>query len=421
MQQANPITLYLDSARESDTICLGFAQMNKEDLEQVASFVGDNPFVRYLDLRGNNIGAESTPALATAIKQNRSLVSLKLMHNAIGEDVAGLQALCTVLQPNLSITHLDLCDNKIDEAGAKIIGEMLAANTAITHIDLTRNNLGVAGGVSLVNNIRHCRQLVDLQISGSNCGTELLYEVAFFLRQNLKKIARREQEKVEEAEAAEPSKKAKAKAKADEPQAKAKAKAGGEEEKVAVLPQRQWRYEDQCELQRRLQKKQRDQKVPGERAIFKEISSFMDKTLVETKRHKTKFASGRQRESLAASSFKQRELRYTREISQIEHALIDNLGSREGIVQQNKWRSDEVERIKGEARMEEDKSKLQQERAKLEQQKLREQIKEMQAMHRELRDRLNLLNEDLRAQSSENDRLREHVKSFKRNVAEVIG
>ena len=71
--------------------------------------------------------------------------------NAIGKDPSGLNALCDVLKcavpsskplslslsrhllgrSNLTVGHVDLRNNRINNVGAKYIGEMLASNTTV--------------------------------------------------------------------------------------------------------------------------------------------------------------------------------------------------------------------------------------------------------------------------------------------------
>merc|ERR1719356_2366035 len=122
--------------------------------------------------------------LANGIKLNRSIRSLNLKWNAIGRDPTGVQALCDVLKSNLTIGHVDLRNNRINNVGAKCVGDMLTSNTTITHLDLSWNDLGVDGGVALLDGLKHNQTLIDCQLSGSKVGEETLHEVAFLLRRN---------------------------------------------------------------------------------------------------------------------------------------------------------------------------------------------------------------------------------------------
>merc|ERR1719382_1176435 len=123
-------------------------------------------------------------ALANGVKLNRSLRSLNLKWNSVGRDPSGIGALCDVLKSNLTIGHVDLRNNRINNVGAKSIGEMLTANTTITHLDLSWNDFGVDGGLALLEGLKHNQTLIDCQLSGSKVGEETLHEVAFLLRRN---------------------------------------------------------------------------------------------------------------------------------------------------------------------------------------------------------------------------------------------
>merc|ERR1719341_1716110 len=175
---------HLDSQRESATLSLAYASIGDQGTMEVAKFVRDNPFVKYLDLRGNNIQAGGATALANGIKLNRSLRSLNLKWNAIGRDPSGIAALCVALKTNLTIGHVDLRNNRINNAGARSVAEMLEVNTTITHLDLSWNDLGADGGLSLVSGLKKNSTVVDCQLSGSKVGEETLHEVAFLLRRN---------------------------------------------------------------------------------------------------------------------------------------------------------------------------------------------------------------------------------------------
>merc|ERR1719382_797861 len=123
-------------------------------------------------------------ALANGVKLNRSLRSLNLKWNSVGRDPSGIGALCDVLKSNLTIGHVDLRNNRINNIVAKCIGEMLTCNTTISHLDLSWNDLGVDGGVALLDGLKHNQTLIDCQLSGSKVGEETLHEVAFLLRRN---------------------------------------------------------------------------------------------------------------------------------------------------------------------------------------------------------------------------------------------
>jgi len=76
MQNIAALQNHLDQNREASTVSLAYASISDEGVAEVSKFIRDNPFVKYLDLRGNNIQAKGALALANGIKLNRSLRSL---------------------------------------------------------------------------------------------------------------------------------------------------------------------------------------------------------------------------------------------------------------------------------------------------------------------------------------------------------
>lgn len=68
------------------------------------------------------------------------------------------------MRSNLTIGHVDLRNNRINNVGAKYVADLLAANTTaggqelleawhaaeITHLDLSWNDLGADGGLALL-------------------------------------------------------------------------------------------------------------------------------------------------------------------------------------------------------------------------------------------------------------------------------
>jgi len=155
MQSLTSLLSHLETNRDSPTISLAYASVGDDGMAEVSRFVRDNSFVKYLDLRGNNIAAKGAVTLSNGLKLNRSLRSLNLKWNQIGRDNTGVQALCEMLRTNVTISHVDFRNNRINNVGATYIGEMLRENTTITHLDVSWNDLGVDGGLALLEGLKH--------------------------------------------------------------------------------------------------------------------------------------------------------------------------------------------------------------------------------------------------------------------------
>src|SRR5687768_17566754 len=70
-----------------------------------------------LDLLGNQIGASGAKALSLALKENRTLTTLRLSSNEIRD--SGAQAFSEALKENRTLIKLDLSNNEIGDSGAK--------------------------------------------------------------------------------------------------------------------------------------------------------------------------------------------------------------------------------------------------------------------------------------------------------------
>eukprot|EP00440_Ansanella_granifera_P002906 gb/GFBE01003173.1/.p1 GENE.gb/GFBE01003173.1/~~gb/GFBE01003173.1/.p1 ORF type:complete len:434 (+),score=139.52 gb/GFBE01003173.1/:1-1302(+) len=422
---------HLDSNRESATLSLAYASISDDGIVEVSKFIRDNPFVKYLDLRGNNIQAKGAMALSNGIKINRSLRSLNLKWNAIGRDPSGVSALCDVLKSNLTIGHVDMRNNRINNVGAKYIGEMLTANTTITHMDLSWNDLGVDGGVALLEGLKHNNTLVDCQLSGSKVGEETLHEVAFLLRRNRASAAYKASPNATGAQmaAADPStaKLGKSQQSAQAPRSLPDAMGtdAGEGE-AAQSPKRgpqakaNWSSKDSSTLMLRLMMKEREQVLPEDKLFYQQIAEHIDKLLLETSKHKQGRVDGEEREKLSTTGFLEREQRYIKEIRETEDALQRVISEKEQVQKELAGKTVTLNQLNESSTAAVRESVAMQERMAVEEQQLRKELRELQGDKKELEDRHALNAKDLELLEQENERLRLHVKAFQRDVNEML-
>mmetsp|Transcript_33638 Transcript_33638/g.106819 ORF Transcript_33638/g.106819 Transcript_33638/m.106819 type:complete len:438 (+) Transcript_33638:103-1416(+) len=427
---------HLDANREASTLSLAYASISDEGITEVAKFIRDNAFIKYLDLRGNNIQAKGAMILANGIKINRSLRSLNLKWNSIGRDPSGVQALCDVLKFNLTIGHVDLRNNRINNVGAKCIGEMLTANTTITHLDLSWNDLGVDGGVALLDGLKHNSTLIDCQLSGSKVGEETLHEVAFLLRRNRSAAAYKASPSDTGAQVA-----------AMDPQTSTLGSGGpaatsrglpmsggaaaglGDDAQAAEANNRtmkgaatraNWTAKDSSSLMLRLMMKEREQVLPEDKLFYQQIAEHIDKLLLETSKHKQGRVDGEEREKVGTTGFLEREQRYTREIRQTEELLQRTIADKENLQKDLANKTAELKRLNEENAQAIRESVSLQEQATAEEQQLRKELRDIVQEKREQQDKLALGNKDLELLQQENERLRAHVKAFQRDVNEIL-
>lgn len=438
---------HLELNREASTLSLAYASISDEGIAEVARFVRDNVFIKYLDLRGNNIQAKGAQALANGMKLNRSLRSLNLKWNVIGRDPSGVRALCDALKSNLTVGHVDLRNNRINNIGAKYIGEMLVANTTISHMDLSWNDLGVDGGIALLDGLKHNSTLIDLQLSGSKVGEETLHEVAFLLRRNRASAAYKANPLDTGAQVA-----------AASPHTSHLA-GGGPTATTRSLPAQMSRsfpegtsgrsprspqsrtsprgasgtmvsYSDQSRSQRsakddsslmlRLMQKEREQVLPEDKLFYQQVAEHIDKLLLETSKHRQGRVDGEERERLSTTGFLEREQRYSKEIRQTEEMLQKTIEDKENLQRDVAHKTAELKQLNEEHGGCIRESVSVQEQSTTEEQELRRELRDVMQEKRALQDTLSLGNKDLELLTQENERLRAHVKCFQRDVNEIM-
>lgn len=430
---------HLEANRQSTTLSLAYASISDDGVAETAKFVRDNPFVKYLDLRGNNIQAKGAIALANGIKLNRSLRSLNLKWNSIGRDPSGVSALCDALKSNLTIGHVDLRNNRMNNIGAKHVGEMLKANTTISHLDLSWNDLGVDGGLALLDGLKRNQTLIDCQLSGSKVGEETLHEVAFLLRRNRAAAAYKANPNDPGAQAAAaspetsqiagggPAGNVGTSTSRDLAITSGSGAAGGgggggtvDFATMGASMRSNRTQKDESSLMLRLMMKEREQVLPEDKLFYQQVAEHIDKLLLESSKHKQGRSDGEEREKLSTTGFMDREQRYTREVRSTEENLQKCIADKENLQKDIAQQTMDLKRLNDENATAIRESISAQEQAMAEEQQLRKELRDIIQEKRELQDKLALGNKDLELLNQENERLRQHVKAFQRDVNEIL-
>jgi hypothetical protein len=99
-----------------------------EHLDELLLGFVSNVSVHSLAINSNRVADSSCcGALRQVLGANRTLTSLKLTNNCIGDD--GAVAISEVLRDNGALTELNLCNNDIGDAGALALSELLIAQS----------------------------------------------------------------------------------------------------------------------------------------------------------------------------------------------------------------------------------------------------------------------------------------------------
>lgn len=402
----------LEANRQSATLSLAYAAMPDDGVVETSKFVRDNPFVKYLDLRGNNIQAKGAIALANGVKLNRSLRALNLKWNAIGKDPSGVSALCDALKSNLTILQVDFRNNCINHVGAKHIGQLLKDNSTITHFDLSWNDLGLEGGAAILDGLKKNHTLIELQLSGSKVGEDTLTEVAYLLRRNREKAR-------EKAEAlAEPEKKPVS------PQASTLglgSTVGSFGFGATASSFRSTRtVKDDSTLMIRILQRERDQLLPEDKLEYTQVVDYIEKLLNQSAQHKQGRADGEERERQSTAGFGDREQRYSDDVRKSEDHLKQCISDRLLLQKDIAGQTFDLKVLNDENAAAIRDSMIFQEKAMAQEQQLRKELRDIMQEKRDLQDKLALGNKDLDLLSQENERLQEFVEQFKTNHTNIL-
>jgi len=336
---------------------------------------------------------------------------------------------------------VDLRNNRINNIGAKHVAEMLKANTTITHLDISWNDLGVDGGIALLDGIKRNQTLIDCQLSGTKIGEEALHEVSFLLRRNRAAAAYKASPNDPGAQAAAASPETSALA-GGGPAANVNSSArdmalstsrelaatggsgggagAGDFGGTGVSFRSQRAIKDESSLMLRLMMKEREQVLPEDKLFYQQVAEHIDKLLLESSKHKQGRNDGEEREKLSTTGFMDREQRYTREIRTAEENLQKCISDKENMQREIGQQTTNLKRLNDENATAIRESISAQEQAMAEEQQLRKELRDIIQEKREMQDKLALGNKDMELLNQENERLRAHVKSFQRDVNEIL-
>ena len=123
--------------------------------------------LEYLSLAQNQLGDEGCKTIATGLANNTRLQVLTLAETNIQDD--GCLELANVLAENrVSLTRLNLSDNKVTNVGCLALAEALRNNTKLKSLSLFNNRIGNVGVAGLANVLQATnRTLEQLNLAGN--------------------------------------------------------------------------------------------------------------------------------------------------------------------------------------------------------------------------------------------------------------
>lgn len=156
----------IQNAVKENQLLLSNKQLNDEDVTVIFEFLETHPEITTLDVCNNNIGN----AGAKLIAKNVSLKIIVAWGNNIGDEGA------IALANNLTLIALDLGENGISDKGAETLGH----NTTLTALILEGNNISKIGAVIFTK----FSNLTTLDIEDNNFDEQLEHDIQLHIKQN---------------------------------------------------------------------------------------------------------------------------------------------------------------------------------------------------------------------------------------------
>ena len=158
----------LGASLQTETVKVSSVKVDETLAVFLSNFLKTNTTVRNLTL--DESLQDGIAALAECLKYNKSLTTLDLSDNRIGDD--GATALGECLKYNKSLTTLDLSDNRIGDDGAAALGECLKYNKSLTTLDLSDNGIGDDGAAALGECLKYNKSLTTLDLNYNEIGDD---------------------------------------------------------------------------------------------------------------------------------------------------------------------------------------------------------------------------------------------------------
>ncbi|CAH1390399.1 unnamed protein product [Nezara viridula] len=120
-----------------------------------------------VNLFGNNMSNTSIIQLGKMLSINKSIKTLTLNWNNIGESLEAFSAFCGGLSQNQSLEYLDLRNNQVCSAGANELSVALKQNHSLKILDLRWNKLKNKGVDYLQNALKFNVSIKELLLKGN--------------------------------------------------------------------------------------------------------------------------------------------------------------------------------------------------------------------------------------------------------------
>ncbi|KDO32486.1 hypothetical protein SPRG_02963 [Saprolegnia parasitica CBS 223.65] len=139
----------------------------------VAEMLEGNTCLEALDIGDTDLGHGSLIAMATALSLNESISSINLDNPLLRTlEEEALQHLGKMLQNNSTLTHVSLCKHHISDIGAQVLAERLLDNKTLTSLHLRANKIGGFGSEALAALLLSGSRIVELDLTANRMTDE---------------------------------------------------------------------------------------------------------------------------------------------------------------------------------------------------------------------------------------------------------
>jgi Ran GTPase-activating protein (RanGAP) involved in mRNA processing and transport len=184
----------LKAAVQLEVLCLKVNQWNPHaiaNFQCLAETLHDLPRLTTLKLNRLLLDAPGTEALANLVVVNTSLTVLDarfaLVRGSFGSQWYPVLA---ALKKNNVLTSVNLAENRLAHAGARVLAEVLQDHPTLTEVDISNNRIREDGIRGFADALLTNTTLLSIQFNGNDLGTEGAQALATALKANtvLKKL-----------------------------------------------------------------------------------------------------------------------------------------------------------------------------------------------------------------------------------------
>ncbi|CAF4740173.1 unnamed protein product [Rotaria socialis] len=161
-----PCSYFLAHIQDSEMI-LRYHQFNTEDIKAITKTLVTNLSIDHLYLDGNFLQEQATKYITQLILTNDSITELSLADNRLGGN-EGTKEICRMLTLNRNLKKLNLSGNKFNELDITQLIEAFEQNKILHELDLSHNSFGEACGKVLGTFISSNDSLESIDLSWNN-------------------------------------------------------------------------------------------------------------------------------------------------------------------------------------------------------------------------------------------------------------